>query len=215
SAVIERILEHLGRDAAPVDAAAHPSRAPQRSVALMPSPSSSHPRHRAGTGGLRSAARLRPDPRAFPAQRGRFTVPNDAESGRLRLDGGLDPTSFARFRPDPTDSAAGIRRLIRTIRHLDARLTNAIDEHAKLAALPLELLGRVAALLTRGVIGHQPKTRLVVEARLAAERDHLGSPDSWWFGDYQSTPETRVAAHRSDSVCCRGRKQPTVGKLRN
>jgi len=28
SAVVERILEHLGRDAAPVDAAAPPSRAP-------------------------------------------------------------------------------------------------------------------------------------------------------------------------------------------
>src|SRR5690606_37752206 len=34
------------------------------------------------------------------------------------------------------------------------------------------------------------------------ERSHLGTPDSWWFGDYQSIPETRVAAPGIDSVRC-------------
>lgn len=32
------------------------------------------------------------------------------------------------------------------------------------------------------------------------ERSHLGTPDSWWFGDYQSIPETRVAAPQTPAL---------------
>ena len=81
---------------------------------------------------LRNAARQRPpigmalsleryaSSESFPlilsTQRGRFTGPNDAGSGRLRPDGGLDLPSSARFQPGTTVSAADIRPLIRTIR---------------------------------------------------------------------------------------------------
>lgn len=46
------------------------------------------------------------------------------------------------------------------------------------------------------------------------ERSHLGTPDSWWFGDYQSIPETRVAAPQTPALRSGVRSMPTVGKIR-
>jgi hypothetical protein len=47
------------------------------------------------------------------------------------------------------------------------------------------------------------------------ERSHLGTPDSWWFGDYQSIPETRVAALPAPALRYGAVSAATVGKIRN